>query len=102
MLYEFNSQQAQEAIKEGKKILVFYALWCGPCKMFKGTLEEFAKKHNIDVIRVNIEENKEFAIAHNVASIPYTELYADGQKVGSLLGYRNYDQLVAELSNFLK
>ncbi|AKF41398.1 thioredoxin [Mycoplasmopsis canis UF31] len=101
MLREVNTQEALESIKEGKKLLVFHALWCGPCRMYKSTLEELAEKKGVEILRVNIEENREFANQAGVRSIPYTQLYEDGKMVGDLLGFRTFDDLSHELSDFI-
>ncbi|WP_036452470.1 thioredoxin family protein [Mycoplasma buteonis] len=102
MLKEVNKQQFLDAAKEGLQLLVFYADWCGPCKMYKGTLEEISQKDNVEVFRVNIDSDKDFAIENNVASIPHTKVYYNGQFQGVLQGYKPYENLKQDLSEFLK
>ncbi|SYV97845.1 Thioredoxin [Mycoplasmopsis edwardii] len=69
--------------------------------MYKSTLEELAEKNGVEVLRVNIEENREFATQAGVRSIPYSQVYEDGKMTKDLLGFRTYDDLVSELSDFV-
>ncbi|WAM07166.1 thioredoxin family protein [Mycoplasmopsis cynos] len=104
MLREINAQEAKNEIKTGKKLLVFHALYCEwkIRKMYKSTLEELADKNGVEILRVNIEENKEFATESGVRAIPYTQVYQDGSMIKDLVGYRTYDDLLSELDSFLK
>ncbi|UWV93585.1 thioredoxin family protein [Mycoplasmopsis cynos] len=102
MLREINAQEAKNEIKTGKKLLVFHALYCALRKMYKSTLEELADKNGVEILRVNIEENKEFATESGVRAIPYTQVYQDGSMIKDLVGYRTYDDLLSELDSFLK
>ncbi|WP_426461254.1 thioredoxin family protein [Mycoplasma hafezii] len=102
MLKEVNKQEFLEAKKEGLQLLVFYADWCGPCKMFKSSLEELSEKDNITVFRVNIDRDKEFTRENNVLSIPYTNVLVDGEVVEIMQGYKPYDVLKHDLQKFMK
>ena len=52
-------------------VLYFSAPWCGPCKMFGPAFDEIvAEFDNIDVNKINIDENTEAAIKYEVSSIP--------------------------------
>ncbi|MFV8468068.1 thioredoxin domain-containing protein [Mycoplasma sp. VS42A] len=95
MLHESNKTQVNEVLTTKPSLLleVFYASWCGPCKMFKAVLEELAQKDNIEVYRINIDENRDYAYEANVASIPYTRVYKDGVLVSTFLGYKPYAEL---------
>ncbi|MFV8419078.1 thioredoxin domain-containing protein [Mycoplasma sp. 005V] len=95
MLYESNKNQVNEVLATKPSLLleVFYASWCGPCRMYKGSLDELAEKDNVEVYRVNIDENRDYAFEANVASIPYTRVYRDGQLVSTFLGYKPYGEL---------
>ena len=56
----------------------FWAPWCPPCRAFGPKFEAWEEKHGdkADFIKVNIDENAEFASKKNISSIP-TVILAD-------------------------
>ena len=63
-----------------KKLTVYSASWCGPCKMLKPTLENLKSEgYAIDII--DIDENQFEAQAQNITSVPTLILYEDGVEV---------------------
>ncbi|WP_036463801.1 thioredoxin family protein [Mycoplasmopsis sturni] len=101
MLKDVTKTEVMQEIKSGLHLVVFHATWCGACRMFKSTLDELAEKDGISVLRVDIDQDKNYAIEEKVQSIPYTLVYKDGQLVEKLLGFRPYDQIKAELAKYL-
>ncbi|MEE3928278.1 thioredoxin family protein [Mycoplasmopsis ciconiae] len=91
------SQINEEEMNKGLKVVVFYATWCGPCRMYKSSLEMLSEKDSVDVYRVNIDEDRAFAQEMGVSSIPATFVYEDGKMIKSFMGYRPYDQLRQEI-----
>ncbi len=77
---DINTNEYREIIKntEGKKIIIFSAPWCGPCRMFKPQLDNFTKENNIDFYAINIDEEGELASELGIRSVPMTMLYKDG------------------------
>ena len=62
-----------DAIVKGEKpVLVdFFATWCGPCKMFAPTFDEFASEHEeIACVKVDVDECGELARRFGIMSIP--------------------------------
>lgn len=58
-------------MSEKLKVLYFSAPWCGPCKMFGPAFDEVvAQFDDIDVQKINIDEDKEAAVNYTVSSIP--------------------------------
>lgn len=70
----FNYEENEEWQFEGELpcIIDFYADWCGPCKRVDPILEELAEKHEseLDIYRIDIEDERELAALFNVQSIP--------------------------------
>lgn len=69
---DLNKDTFQEAIKEGKTLIVdFWAPWCGPCRSFAPVFEAAAKQ-NADIVfgKVNTEEEEELAGGLGIRSIP--------------------------------
>ncbi|WP_027334917.1 thioredoxin family protein [Mycoplasmopsis felifaucium] len=82
-------------------ILVFHALWCPPCRMFKNSLEQIAQNDNVNVYRVNVDDNKTLSREFQVMSIPTWFVYKNGKKVFNGAGYMPYEELkeVVEKNN---
>lgn len=58
--------------KEGKKILLdLWAPWCGPCRTLIPRLENLEGQFpNVEFVKVNVDENRDFAMAHGIRSVP--------------------------------
>ena len=57
--FETNSLDIEDQVKSGKKLVLFYADWCGHCKKIKPIWDETAKEVNTDevkMIKVNCGE----------------------------------------------
>ena len=78
-----------EVIKSERTVLVdFWATWCGPCKMLAPELEKLAAAHpEIDVAKVNVDENPDLAAAYHIAAIPTLLLFKGGKLAGQSVGY---------------
>ena len=72
---------AQEVLQSDKTVLVdFYADWCGPCKMQGPVLEELANdRDDVKVCKLNIDEQRDLAIAYGVMSIPTLMIVKGGE-----------------------
>lgn len=53
-------------------IVDFYADWCGPCRMVSPIMKDLASEYKGKVIfyKINIDKNKELAMAFGATSIP--------------------------------
>lgn len=74
-----------------KKVIKFYADWCGPCRSYAPTFDKVSEKYDgqMEFINVNVDKDTDgYAAKHNVRSIPHTTLIKeDGtevKKVGML------------------
>ena len=73
----------------------FWATWCGPCQMLAPILEELGTEHHI--VKVDVDENPELAMAFGVESIPTVLAFRDGQIVGKSIGLVDKARLLALL-----
>ena len=72
----------------------FWATWCGPCKMLAPELEKLAAAHpEIDVAKVNVDENPDLAAAYHIAAIPTLLLFKGGKLAGQSVGYVDMAEL---------
>lgn len=73
-----------ELLKTNKLVLVdFNAVWCAPCKVMNPILEELATefKDKLDVIKIDVDENKQVADGLQIENLPTFLLYKNGSIV---------------------
>ena len=89
-----------DAIQTGKVIVDFWATWCGPCKMQGALIEEklLPAHPEIEVLKVNVDEEPALAAKFGILSIPTLLLYKDGKFVEQLVGLTKPDELAAKLA----
>ncbi|MGH2958931.1 MAG: thioredoxin [Solirubrobacterales bacterium] len=81
----------------------FWAPWCGPCRMVAPVLEEIAKERGDDlqIVKLNIDENPQTAAKFQVMSIPTLILFKDGDVAHKVIGALPKRRLDAELEPVL-
>ena len=80
-----------ERSKEKIIIVDIWAPWCGPCKALTPILERHAikKKEQLEVVKVNIDENQAIASQLRIQSIPAVFAFSDGQPVDGFMGAKS-------------
>ena len=94
-----NNFQAEVLESETPVLVDFWAPWCGPCRMVAPVVEEIAKERagELKVVKLNIDENQNTAIAYDVMSIPTLILFNHGQVAKKVIGAYPKRKLEAEL-----
>ena len=87
-------KEFDEVIAEGKVLVDFFAVWCGPCKMIAPVLEEIAdERDDVIIVKVDVDETPDLARRYGIMSIPTLLLFKDGQLVSKTMGYQDKDSL---------
>lgn len=99
----------KEAVKSAAKekkpvVMVFSAVWCGPCQMMKKNTypSDAVKKHHDKFVWAYLdadqEENRELLEKYKVSGIPHVEFVtADGKSLGKQVGYVPPDTFAEKL-----
>lgn len=83
-----------ENISDGKCLVKFYANWCGPCKAYTPTFDEFAKENEaIKCFSLDCEQSPEISDDFDVKSIPVTILFVNGEEISRKTGKLSKEQL---------
>jgi len=101
---EYKGQEYKSFVGEkGLSIVLYYATWCGPCKMLKPVLEKIDKELNeVNFGRIDIDEYREQAKEVLIKSVPTVLLYKDGKEVDRKMGYQPKEKLLGWINNLNK
>mgnify|MGYP005688574485 FL=1 len=86
-----------EVLKSNRPVIVdFWAEWCGPCKMLTPILEELSNemKNEINVVKVNLDENQDLAMKYSIRSIPTLLLFKEGNLIDTKVGLLPKSEIV--------
>lgn len=80
---------------KGISLVDFWASWCGPCRMMAPVVEEFSGTANINVCKVNVDEEPALADRFSIDMIPALVFIKDGKEVRRLVGINSGESLAA-------
>ena len=73
-----------------KKVVMFSASWCNPCKQAKPVFQQLKESRNdVQFEVIDIDENRDMAQDFNVTGVPTFMLIENGEEVKRLVGAQN-------------
>lgn len=93
MIKHYNKEEDFNEIIKNKVLVDFYADWCGPCKMLAMEIEKVASEIDIDIVKVNVDEEEDIARKYGVMSIPTLILFENGQELKKTIGFMPKDKI---------
>lgn len=78
------------------KLLDFWAVWCGPCRIMEPIVEEIEKelKDKIEIVKINVDEKPDEASKYGVMSIPTYIVLKDDKEIGRKIGVTSKSDLL--------
>ncbi|WVZ26545.1 hypothetical protein V8G54_005089 [Vigna mungo] len=85
-------------------LVIFYANWCGPCRMVHRIIDEIAAEYagKLKCFIVNTDTDMQIAEDYDIKAVPVVLMLKNGQKCDSVIGTMPKEFYVAAIERVLK
>lgn len=84
---------------QGKVLVDFWAVWCGPCQMLAPVIEEIGRElPDLKIIKVDVDTEIQLASQYNISSIPTVIIFDHGQIKETIIGYHQKTDYLSVLN----
>jgi thioredoxin len=99
---EITGEELKTKIEAGEQVIVdFWAVFCGPCKIYKPTFEKVAESSSVQMYTMNVEENPEYAVQLGIRAVPTTKVFNNGGEVFTKSGMLSESELNLIINNVI-
>lgn len=82
-----SQEELVKKINKGIQVVNVFATWCGPCKMLAPVLEDASEELSMTFMKVDLDQNRDYATANEVQGVPNTMIFKDGVLVDRIVGF---------------
>jgi thioredoxin len=92
-----NAEELDSLWAKYKKIIIvdFWAVWCGPCRVFSPVFERLQEEYKDEFIfaKVNVDEAPDIANKYMISGVPTTLILKNGQILNKIVGATSYNNI---------
>lgn len=91
----------QNQTYSGNKCIIidFYATWCNPCKIQEKVLDELEKEYDVEVHKINVEDEYELTETLKIKNLP-TIYICGNNNIKKHYGFTNKTKLIETIEEF--
>lgn len=76
-----------------RKLMYFFADWCGPCRSLSPTLDNISDEIMIE--KIDVDHNKEMVMNHKVRSVPTVILIVNDIEIKRFVGNKSKQDILS-------
>ncbi len=99
MIYDLNEKNFDENIKNGEKLVEFYASWCPYCRQEENIINNL---NNIWVGKVNADNNSKLVSEHQIMGYPTFLLFQNGVEIARFSGFHDKNEIENIVKSYIK
>ena len=86
-----------------RRLVDFFATWCGPCQMLGPVLERIGNSRaDFDIAKVDVDQAQELAFKYGIEVVPTMLIFKNGQVMNTLEGFRSESEIVEEMAKYME